>query len=92
MPVTFATFDTRSLVLRTISDLRMSISQFAACQYENKINRWTLERILNGSRQLEEGEGPQLEKFCRELRDLRQTFDVAPDWRDAAGVQSILKR
>jgi len=91
--MTFPVFDTRSIVQRTLQDLRMSISQFSACQYENRIPRWTLERILNGSRSLERGEATQLEKFCKELRELQRTLDgLTPDWRDHVAVQSTLRR
>ncbi len=96
MASAFPVFDSRSIVLRTISDLRMSIAQFANCQYENRIPRWTLERILNGSRSLDRAEATQLAKFCKELHELQRVFGddhgISPDWRDHVAVQSTLRR
>ncbi len=90
MATGWAFFDARSIIQRTLIELRLSIGDLARLQTDAPLGRATLERVLRGERLLQNDEAQLLETLCSELRALHAEAQFPINYRDAQRVREIL--
>ena len=91
-----ATFDERTQINEILRQYNVSISAFTRLQHETSLNRWTVERLLNGER-LDQYETSSLLRLAHELKDLQDSFadsfgPLPLDWNDTNSIRACLAR
>lgn len=86
----FEKFSADNFLVETLKELKMSINCFWGLQYRDAVGKSTIEKSINGMRELDRYEAPQLVQLCRELRALQEVFPVPIDWRDIRTIRGIL--
>jgi hypothetical protein len=91
-----ATFDERTQINEILREYNVSISAFTRLQHETTLNRWTVERLLNGER-LGQYETSSLLKLAHELKALQDSFadsfgPLPLDWNDTNSIRACLAR
>jgi hypothetical protein len=89
---TFPTFDIRTIIRKTLDDLRITLADFASLQERHPLSIWSLQRVMRGDRQLDHEEEENLAQLCRELKELAAAFEVGLDWRDTFAIRNLMRR
>jgi hypothetical protein len=87
--MTFAKFDQRSLILDILRRFDISIAAFSRLQFETHLNRWTVERLLNGDR-LDQTETAKLYRLAKCIEDLQAHFPVPLNWDESDSIRRAL--
>ena len=89
----YAKFSPDNIVAESLRDPGVSINIFWALQHHDIVGKTTIERSVNGTRELDSRtEAPQLERLARELRALQESVEVPIDWRNVRAIKTILQR
>ncbi len=92
MATAFTYFDSRSVILRTLQELHLRVTDLARLQTDNPIPAWLIQRSLKGDRPLQIDEARRLEQLCRELRSLHEEAQFPINYKDAERVREILQQ
>lgn len=91
-----AKLDERTQINAILRQYNISISAFTRLQHETGLNRWTVERLLNGER-LDQYGTSSLLKLAQELKALQDSFadsfgPLPLDWNDSKSIRQCLAR
>jgi hypothetical protein len=85
--------NTRLYIAKTLSDLKLSLSDFHAFQQVAPLSQSELENVQAGKRALSEHESQRLVKLCQELRRFYNSFGGNVDWlQDRIMIANFLRK